>query len=237
MIRTAWVLFVVGAATAWFGSVAIVASLLGRRGGIYTWATRGWSRAILRASRAPVTAEGMEHVRSDRAQVIVSNHASWFDIFAIAAVVPGPFHFVGKRELDRIPLFGRAWRAAGHVSVDRSNRQSALESMRAAGVRVREEGGAVIVFAEGTRSRDGALQPFKKGAFALAAEVGIPVVPTVVLGSREVMPADRWRIRPHPVRVRFGEPVSTADLPLGSLEELMAAVRGRMKRMLAEADR
>lgn len=232
MIRTLWVFLAIAAATVWYGGIAIVDSLFRDRVEFYIELTRGWARAILRASASPVVAHGVENVVPGSPQVVVSNHVSWYDIFAIASVVPVPFHFVAKKELERIPLFGRAWKTAGHISIDRSNRQKAIESLRHAGQEIRARNSAVVIFPEGTRSRTGRLQPFKKGAFTLAVEAGVPIVPTVVVGSFDIMRPDDWRVHPSTIHVHFGEPVSPSEFPGETSEELMERVRQRMVSML-----
>ncbi|HEX7243644.1 MAG TPA: lysophospholipid acyltransferase family protein [Longimicrobiaceae bacterium] len=231
MIRTLWVYTVIAGATVFYGTRAIAASLRGVRGDLYVRVTQGWARAIVRAAGVRIETRGLENVRPE-AQVIVSNHVSWFDIFALASVLPVPFHFVAKKELERIPLFGAAWKAAGHVSIDRSNRQLALESLRRAGEQIRRERSAVIIYPEGTRSRTGRLQPFKKGAFMLAVEAGVPVVPTVMVGSYDVMRPDSWRIRPRPVQIHFAEPIPTDGYGGSSGEALMERVYGVVRGVL-----
>ncbi len=232
MIRTLWVYLAIAAATVWYGGTAIVDSLFRSRVEFYIELTRGWARAILRASATPVVAHGLENVRPGSPLVVVSNHVSWYDIFAIASVVPVPFHFVAKKELEAIPLFGRAWKTAGHISIDRSDRKKAIESLRQAGAAIRARNSAVVIFPEGTRSRTGRLQPFKKGAFTLAVEAGVPIVPTVVVGSYDILRPDDWRVHPSTIHVHFGEPVSPGEIPRENAEQLMERVRQRMVGML-----
>lgn len=232
MIRTLWVYFAMAAATVWYGGAAIVDSLFRSRMEFYIELTRGWARSILRASATPVVAHGLENVRPGGPLVVVSNHVSWYDIFAIASVIPVPFHFVAKKELEGIPLFGRAWKTAGHISIDRSDRKKAIESLRHAGAAIRDRNSAVVIFPEGTRSRTGRLQPFKKGAFTLAVEAGVPIVPTVVVGSYDILRPDDWRVHPSTVHVHFGEPVSPGELPGETSEQLMERVRQKMVGML-----
>lgn len=236
MIRTLWVFAAIVGATVWYGGIAILDSLFRPRVDFYIRLTQGWARTILRASATPVVAHGLENVRRGEPQVIVSNHVSWYDIFAIAGVLPVPFHFVAKKELERIPLFGRAWKTAGHISIDRSNRQKAFESLRRAGEEIRARSSAVIIFPEGTRSRTGRMQPFKKGAFMLAVEAGVPIVPTVVVGSFDILRPDDWRVHPRPIHVHFGEPISPAEFETHSAEQLMERVRGRMVEMLEQVE-
>jgi len=234
VIRTIWFFLVVAAATIFYGVWSIGASLFGVKGTLYSRLTQSWARAILRAAGVPVTTGGVENVRPDEPQIIVSNHVSWFDIFAIAAVLPLPFYFVAKKELERIPLFGAAWKAAGHISIDRSNRQKAIQSLRDAGEQVRRDRGSVIIFPEGTRSRSGRLQPFKKGAFSLALEAGVPIVPTVVTGSYDIMRPDSWTVHPQTVHLRFAEPVTPA--PRESSDALTERVYAIIAEILGESD-
>src|SRR5690606_29116224 len=98
-----------------------------------------------------VRVHGIEKVDWDRPHVLVANHVASFEILAIAAHLPADYHFVAKKELERIPFFGRAWKTAGHISIDRQNRQKAMESLRVAADIIRSEGGTVIIFPEGTR--------------------------------------------------------------------------------------
>jgi 1-acyl-sn-glycerol-3-phosphate acyltransferase len=231
-----WVALAATASTLFWGGGAIAASLLGWRGPLYSRLTRRWAGTILSASGSPVVVHGMEHVSGDAPMVVVSNHVSWFDVFAIASVLPGTFHFVAKKELERIPIFGSAWKAAGHISIDRSNRASAIQSLREAGQKIRHERGAVVIFPEGTRSRTGRLQPFKKGAFMLAVEAGVPVVPTVVVGSYDIMRPDTWKIRPNTIHVHFTDPIPTEDIRGSGSDALVDRVRARMIRVLGETE-
>ena len=231
MIRTLWVWANVAGATLIFGGVAIGASLVRMQGGIYSWATQSWAETILRASKVPVRVHGAEHLLRDAPQIIVSNHVSGYDVFALATALSVPFRFIAKKELERIPFFGRAWKAAGHISVDRSDRRRAVQSLRDAGEKIRREGGAVIIFPEGTRSPSGDLQPFKRGAFLLATEAGLPIVPTVVRGSRGIVGA--WGIvSPRPIDVYFGLPVFPPTREESDCDSLLAQVRGQMEAML-----
>ncbi len=235
MIRTLWVFLAGGAFTLFYGGWAIVSALVGRNDTLhYTRLTRSWARAIVRAAGTPVVVHGLEHIRPGEPQVIVSNHVSWFDIFSLASILPVPFHFVAKKELERIPLFGQAWKSAGHISIDRSNRQRALESLRGAGEKIRAEKSAVIIYPEGTRSRTGRLQPFKKGAFMLAIEAAVPIVPVVVTGSYDIMRPDRPIIRPAIIHLRFQPPIPAAGRGSDAAEELMEQVRRSMVGVLEE---
>ena len=125
MIRTAWFALVLVVSSAFHATVVILAALVGvkRRpggGGIYDWGTNDWSRDLLRAAGTPVRVVGLERVPAGPV-VYASNHSSMFDIWALAASLPGSIRFVAKQELARVPLVGRAMITAGHVVIDRAH--------------------------------------------------------------------------------------------------------------------
>lgn len=227
MIRALWTALVTAAVTLFWGFPVLFQAMIGRK--THEWyvgVTRSWARSILWASGCDVVVHGMEHVHPGQPQVIVSNHVSWFDVFAIAGALEVPYHFVAKKELERIPLFGPAWKAAGHISIDRSNRERAVASLRAAGEKIRCDASAVVIFPEGTRSRSGRLQSFKKGAFQLARSSDVQVVPTVVTGSYRIMPPGSWTIRPNTIHIHFLPPLSACAA--AGTEELMEEVHAVM---------
>ncbi len=227
VVRTLWVAVNLLVGTLLLGGIAIVIGLAGYEGRAYHTLGRVWCRWTLWASGTPVYAQGLENVRGDRPQIVVSNHESWYDVFAIGAAVPKRFRFVAKKELAAIPVFGLAWRLAGHISVDRSDRASAIESLQLAGDALREDNSLVVIFPEGTRSPDGTLQPFKKGAFMLALATGVEIVPAAVVGSRAVLGKGAWRVHAGPIIVRFGEPIDAASYE-AARDDLVEAVRARI---------
>jgi 1-acyl-sn-glycerol-3-phosphate acyltransferase len=233
VIRALWTTLVATAVTLFWGFPVLFQAMIGRK--THEWyvgVTRSWARAILWASGCEVVVHGMEHVHPGQPQVIVSNHVSWFDVFAIAGRLEVPYHFVAKKELERIPLFGPAWKAAGHISIDRSDRERAIASLREAGAKIRRDASAVVIFPEGTRSRSGRLQSFKKGAFQLARESDVQVVPAVVTGSYQIMPPGSWTIRPNTIHIHFLPPVSACAA--AGTEELMAEVHAMMLHKLLD---
>ena len=232
MIRTLWLALNIIVSTLLLGMLVIVASLFRVRGNVYWWASRTWSRWLVRASGCRVSVEGIENIALDRPQVIASNHVSHVDVIAIAANIPKPFRFVAKKELARIPLFGTAWKAAGHISVDRADRASAVASLDAAGRLIRQDRSSVVIFPEGTRSTVGEMLPFKKGAFMLAIRTGVDIVPAAVLGTRAILPKGAWRLRAGPVIVRFGAPIETTHYDEETRDALIDVVRGRIEQLL-----
>jgi 1-acyl-sn-glycerol-3-phosphate acyltransferase len=232
-----WVALNLIVATVPLSLIVLAAALLGVRGAIYDDIARLWCRWVLWASGVRVRIDGYDNLRADRAQIIVSNHESWYDVFAIAASMPGVFKFVAKKELAAIPFFGWAWRAAGHISIDRSDTQSAVRSLERAGEVMRRERAKVVIFAEGTRSPTPEMLPFKKGAFMLALHTGVEIVPTGVRGGRTILRKGDWRIRAGTLTLSFGEPVLMSGYSVETRDELVAHVRARVEGLRSGEDR
>jgi 1-acyl-sn-glycerol-3-phosphate acyltransferase len=239
MIRTLWVLFAGFLLTAYCAGRVVLRTWLRGEGVscLCDRMARLWARGMLRVSGAHVRLIGVERVDWTRPVVVVANHQSWFDVFALGAHLPGRARFVGKEELGRIPVFGTAWKACGHVSVNRGDRAAAVDSLNRAGQRVRDDALAVIVFPEGTRSPDGRLQPFKKGAFVLAIQTGVPIVPVGISGSRAVMAKGSFRIRPGEIRVRVGDPIATEGLEHPDRERLLQRARTEVFALMEDPGR
>ena len=233
MIRTAWFLFNAVLATLFYGSIIFAAAIVRHRGGIYGWVARQWSGALLWAAGVDIRIHGLDEVDWSRPKVIVCNHVSGFDVLALAVTIPVPYHFVAKTELERVPVFGPAWKLAGHVSIDRDNRQKAIASLRRAAELIREDGGAIVIFPEGTRSRTAELKPFKKGAFVLATQGRLPILPAAVIGSEEITPPGPFRIRSGTFDLFYGESISTDAYDPDTVDELLLHVRGIMEEMIA----
>jgi len=143
-------------------------------------------------------------------------------VFCLAAVLPR-WSFVAKQELRKIPIFGRGAEAVGTIFVQRRSRKSATEMYEKAAKRI-NEGASVVVFAEGTRGDEYPLRPFKKGSFVLAMAAGVPIIPVVIMGTREVMPRGQWLVRSGVVNIHFLEPIPTAGLQFSDRERLVAQV-------------
>jgi 1-acyl-sn-glycerol-3-phosphate acyltransferase len=228
VIRSAWVALNLLVATLPLSIFVIVASVFGAGRFVYEGVPRFWARWLLWASGTSVRLFGIEHIAPGRPQIICSNHVSWFDVLALAACIPKRYRFVAKKELKRIPFFGRAWQAIGHIAIDRSDTQSAIESLDRAARLVRQDRSCIIIFPEGTRADSDELLPFKKGAFVLALHTGLEIMPTGVQGTRAIMPKHRWRVSAGRIIVRFGRPVTTAELGEADRDQLMARVRSEI---------
>ena len=228
-MRTLLVMLTIAVMTLILGPVVVVARLLrvpqGPRS-IYARVLRLWARSLNVAAGAKVRTHNAERLHNEHGAVVVANHVSWFDIFALAAEVPW-CSFIAKAELRRIPLFGAAAESAGIVFLDRDNRKQAFEQYRVAAQEV-QRGRTIVVCPEGTRGHDYHLRPFKKGPFVLAIASQAPIIPTIVYGAREVMPKGSFRVRPGVVDLHFLEPVPTAGYDYEHRKDLMQRVWNQM---------
>ncbi|HEY8176856.1 MAG TPA: lysophospholipid acyltransferase family protein [Gemmatimonadaceae bacterium] len=215
--------------TALLGPVVLVAGMLGieeKPRGIYQRCMHAWCRGILRISGVKVKVHDPERMSETKGHVYIANHVSWYDIFALAAVIPR-YTWIAKAELRKLPIFGRAAEAAGIVFIDRDNKKAAFESYKHAADDVKR-GRSVIIHPEGTRGRDYHLRPFKKGPFVLAIASQSPVIPTIVHGTREVMPKGSFIVRSGTVHIHFLEPVPTQGYTYDDRTRLMELVWSRM---------
>jgi len=238
VIRTLVFYVVVFVSSVVHALTALSAALLrvpARPGRIYDWSTSDWARWILKAAGTPVILEGAERIPRGVPVVYAANHTSMFDIWALAAALPGSIRFVAKAELTRIPLIGPAMVRAGHVSIERENKTRALDAYRRAADTVRS-GISTVVFPEGTRSRTGELLPFKNAPFGLAIAAGVPLVPLYLGGTFRILPKGGFRLRPAPIRVQVGEPIATADLTMSDRQALRERARAAIEALAARVD-
>lgn len=232
VLRTALLLALGVPLTALFSAISLVGGLFHAPSGLHDWVHRTWSRGILGLGGIRVETSGLEHVEPWSAQVVVANHQSLFDILALFATLPVRLRFIAKMELSRIPLFSGAMRQAGHVFIDRSNLRQALRAMRAAGGRMREEGVTLCIFPEGTRSKSGKLQPFRKGSFVLAIETGTRMVPTAIEGGAAILPKGRMLVRPRPIRIRCAPAIELERMEREDRDDLLDETREAIAGML-----
>jgi 1-acyl-sn-glycerol-3-phosphate acyltransferase len=229
MLRTAFFFTTVVVATIFYGAPLIVAGLLRvppTPGGIFDRVSRRWARVLLWAAGTPVAIRGLEHIPPTPV-LFVANHASMFDILALAANFPRTVRFVAKKELLKVPFFGPAMKAAGHVTIDRQQRQAAFASYdRAAALIAR--GLSAGVFPEGTRSRTGDLQAFKKGPFVLAIAAQVPIVPIYVGNTFDILPKGGRALRPRTIPIRYGPPIPTNGLDYEDRGTLMERTHAAM---------
>jgi 1-acyl-sn-glycerol-3-phosphate acyltransferase len=174
---------------------------------------RRWANAWLWAAGCRLEVEGIDKVDRSRSHIVVANHLSLLDIMACFAAVPLPIRYLAKKELFQIPILAPAMRAVGIVEVDRGGRAAAIQSVNRQSAPVIERGHSLIIYPEGTRSRDGALHDFKKGAFTMAIGAGMPLLPVTIHGSWEAwQPHTPWVFGGQTIRVVIDEAIETAGL-------------------------
>ena len=198
---------------------------------------REWSTALLKLVRTNLTVRGeVPDFNDGRRYIIMSTHASHYDIPVSFVSLPGSIRMLAKKELFMIPLLGQAMAAAEFPSIDRSNRQNAVRDLDRA--RAMMESGIVLWAApEGTRSPDGNLLPFKKGCFHLALDTEAVIVPVAIRGIHRVLPARSMQINlGQPVDVRVGTPIDTAGKSKEDLAGVMEEVRQRLEELLGDGE-
>ncbi len=164
-----------------------------------------------------------------RSHILMSNHCSHYDIPLIMHALPGDIRFMAKRELLRVPIWGRASWVGECIFVDRKNHEQALKDMAVA-KRKMEDGLILWVAPEGTRSRTGKLNPFKKGGFMMALQTSAIIIPIGIRGTEKVLPADTWRTRlGEHVEVHIGKPIDTAEYTIEDRDELMDRVKEEIR--------
>ena len=224
MIRTAFIILWVVVATAVLGIAAIVVSFFTRTGNPVHIIARIWARSILTVSRVPVRVSGLSNIEPGQSYIYMANHQSNFDIPVLLGYLPVQFRWLAKAELFKIPVFGRAMLGAGYVKIDRFDQQSAFKSIDEAAQRMKN-GVSVMIFPEGTRSRDGNIRPFKKGGFVMAVDSGIPIVPVILKGTRSIMAKSSLQIKRGAVEMQIARPIHTAGYSRETKEDLMGKVR------------
>jgi 1-acyl-sn-glycerol-3-phosphate acyltransferase len=171
-----------------------------------------------------VTVRGRRHIDKRRSYVIVSNHLSHYDIFVLYGWLGIDFKWVMKKELRSLPALGAACEKMGHIYIDRSNRETAIASLEEAKKGI-VNGTSVLFFPEGTRSVSGGMGEFKKGAFVMALDMGIPILPVTILHTDKILPPRTMDLFPGRASMVVHEPIDVAAYGTERLGDLMAAAR------------
>ncbi|MDF1526378.1 MAG: lysophospholipid acyltransferase family protein [bacterium] len=194
---------------------------------------RYWARFVLRLAAARVTVYGPGNISSaEESYIVVMNHQSNMDIPVIIHSLPLQLRFIGKIELKKVPIFGNALIRAGHFLIDRSDLQKAMVGINASVEAMKERGVSVVFAPEGTRSSDGKLLPFKKGAFVMAIETGIQILPITINGTRQSLPKGSLWTRSADVAVTIHPPVPTGSYSYDDREKLSEKVRSIIENAL-----
>jgi 1-acyl-sn-glycerol-3-phosphate acyltransferase len=202
-------------------TVATTAGLLGFTRFAFSMAPRAWCPGLFWACGVRLDVRGLERVDWSKPHVVVVNHQSMIDIPALQLGLPTPLRFLTKKELMSVPFLGHFMRSVGMIAIDRTQTAEGIQALKKQAQRMSTDIASVLAFAEGTRSRTGEIKPFRKGAFMLAIEAGVPVVPVSIEGARRVLPPDGFKVRPGVIRIDVGDPIATAGLTSADRETLM----------------
>jgi 1-acyl-sn-glycerol-3-phosphate acyltransferase len=175
---------------------------------------------------------GRQHIPAGQAVVFCSNHQSNIDPPILFQALHRRLHILFKKELTKLPLLGRAFQIGGFVPIDRGSREQSMAAIEQAAESLRQ-GNSFLTFPEGTRSRTGALLPFKRGPFLMALKAQVPVVPVAVQGGTTSMRKASPIVRPAVVSVRIGEPILTTGMGMSDRERLADQVRSQIEQLLA----
>ena len=202
------------------GAASLVSILVDRRGYTAHGCARAWSWLILKTTGVRVAIEGLERVTPGTTYVFVSNHQSIYDTPVIFASLPYQLRIIAKASLGNFPVLGWHLKRGGHLFVDRRHpdRGGILKRWR----ELVSKGLSLIIYAEGTRSRDGGVARFKAGSFLLAIQAGLPIVPLAVIGTRQVMPKGRLRTEPAAVRLIVHDPIAPPAIPDPTIRDAKA---------------
>jgi len=235
MIRFLWLNAFVTVCTIIFCLWDLLLSIIGKDGRIiHFYVSVPWSKVVLWVCGIKVRAKGQENIDASVPRIYMTNHQSYFDIFALLANINVDFKFIVKQELMRIPLFGFAMRKAGYIGIERGDMKKAIKSMNVAAEKVKG-GVSILIFPEGTRSTDGRLQSFKKGGFHLAHKSGCDIVPVTITNSYRIVPKGSLKINKGSIDMQIGKPISVKGYTKKNISQLIDHVRNAMLRQMEEA--
>jgi 1-acyl-sn-glycerol-3-phosphate acyltransferase len=212
---------------------AVLSRLVDRSGDLVCDLARIWGVGILKAAGVSLEVDGRVVLDPRQPYVFMANHLSAMDIWAVLAAVPVRLRFIAKKQLASIPFVGWAIWAGRFIFIDRKNAARAKESIEEAKRRIRA-GSSVILFPEGTRSRDGKMLPFKKGGVHLALDTGVPIVPVAIWGTFEAMPKGKLLVPSARVKVIIGAPIATAGHTEADRDRLLGKVRRSLAELVGE---
>ena len=201
------------------GLASLVCSPFDRGGRAQHNLARLWSWLILKTCRAPVTVSGLDQIDIAKPHLYVVNHLSAMDIPALYAHLPFAFRILAKKELFRYPFLGWHLRHSGQIPIDSESAFASMRSMNRAAESLRS-GMPLVVFPEGGRTRDGHMQPFQRGAFYAAIKAQVEIIPMALIGTFETLPINTYHVKPRPLQLVTGQPISTAGYSTRDMDKL-----------------
>lgn len=229
MIRALYLIYQICIALPIMLVVTLLTALVTMIGSVFNdrfwgyWPGMIWGRLFYLVFLIPVHVHGKENIQKGQSYIIAPNHQSYWDAFLVYGYIGIKFKWMMKKELGRIPFVGWACYMAGCIFIDRSSRNSAKESIRKAESKLKD-GMSVVIFPEGTRSYDGQMGKFKRGAFLISEELQLPILPVTIDGNYDVMSRHAWNVTWHPVHMTIHEPIwpkSTKDMTETQVKEIM----------------
>lgn len=199
-----------------FGGHTLLLSTTNRENKFYIYAKK-WGKKVLKIVGVRLDIKGLENINHHQSYIFVANHSNLFDIPILQATIPNDFRIIYKKELERIPFFGLVLKKSPYISTRRDASKTTMGSIEQALYQVRK-GASVLVFPEGTRSKDGHLGTFKRGAFMLAYRSGKPIVPITIIGSNLIFPSGKFEFNPVKVRVIIDKPIEIPEVETKSEE-------------------
>ena len=223
--------FLIGLATACFGTLSLLCGLWDRSGRQQHWVARQWARTLLVISLSPVTVEGLERLQPLRQPdsrrplaVFASNHLSYYDTPMLFAKLPFQFRILAKAPLWKIPFIGWYLNRSGQVPIDQSSARAGVASL-GRGVKTLQAGLPLMIFPEGGRAATGELQSMVAGAAWMAIKAQVPLVPITLVGTYELLPIHTYALRPRPLKLIVGEPLPTEGLTTRDANALTERLR------------
>jgi 1-acyl-sn-glycerol-3-phosphate acyltransferase len=215
----------VGLATVVFGTISLLCGVWDKNGRQQHSLARLWAKVLLRVAMSPVRVEHAERLLVDEPAVFVSNHLSYYDTPVLYAKLPFQFRILAKAPLWKTPFIGWYLERSGQVPIDQSSMRAGVVSL-GRGAKTLESGMPMVIFPEGGRAFNGELQPMVAGAAWMAIRAQVPLVPLTLVGTYELLPIHVYALRPRPLKMIVGEPISTVGMTTRDAEALTARVRG-----------
>ena len=222
-----------GLATAAFGSIALLVSLVDATGRWQHRIARLWASTVLRISLSPVQVIGAENLIATQTAIYAVNHLSYMDTPVVFSKLPFQFRILARHDLFSIPFIGWYLRRSCQIPVDSSHVRASVSSLNR-GVQVLKQGMPLVIFPEGGRSNDGRLHEFLSGVAFLAIRAQVPVVPMALVGTYELMPMHVYHLRPRPLFLVVGEPISTTEYTTKTSGDLTRRIYDEIARMHAQ---
>jgi 1-acyl-sn-glycerol-3-phosphate acyltransferase len=220
--------------TAFFGTLALIASLWAKTGRTQHRIARVWARACVLVSGASLDVRGAENLQRFPVAVYAANHTSYMDTPVVFGTLPFQFRILAKKELWSLPFIGWYLNRSGQIAVDTDNPRATLSSL-SAGVKALRAGMPLFVFPEGSRTPDGELKTFLAGAAFLAIRAQVPVVPIALSGVYDLLPIHTSHFFPCEISLIAGEPIDTTGMTPRHVDELTERLRNEIARMLEAA--